>query len=181
MFSFSDYQFGHKFIPGYNESHIDGRRLEEIDEKMREEFYRENGPVALSSLLVMWRGFMNLKDSTSDAEVRAATFNYWMVRRNIQRVILASFAFNGLVFTRCSEQFLSRLAEMFVQVDQFTPPDTAINRKYQAVFEMYDRMNSARSKAVARKMADAFIRRHAGGPLPQDIIDAAVKPAIAPL
>jgi hypothetical protein len=181
MFSFSDYQFGHKFIPGYNESHIDGRRLEAIDEKMRAEFYRENGPVALSSLLVMWRGFMNLKDSANDAELRAATFNYWMVRRNLQRVILASFAFNDRVFTKCSGAFLSRLAEMFDQAGRYAPPDTAINRKYQAVFEMYDRLNSARSKAVARKMADAFIRRHAGGRLGQDVIDAIAEPVAAPL
>ena len=162
MFSFSDYQFGHKFIPGYNESQIAGRRLEEIDELMREGFYRENGPVALSSLLVMWQGFMNLKDSNNDAEVRSATFNYWMVKRNIQRVMLASFAFNDRVFTSCSPAFLGRLAKLFDEVDRYAPPDTLINRKYQAVFAMYDQMNSPRSKAVARKMADAFIRRHGG-------------------
>ncbi len=160
MFRFSDYQFGHKFIPGYNESQIDGRRLEEIDETMREGFYRENGPVALSSLLVMWQGFMNLKDSDNDAEVRAATFNYWMVRRNIQRVMLASFVFNDRIFTTCSDTFLNRLARMFHEVGLYTPPDTAIHRKYLAVFNMYDKMNSPRSKAIARKMAAAFIRRH---------------------
>ena len=180
MFRFSDYQFGHKFIPGYNESHIDGRRLEAIDERLREGFYRENGPVALSSLLVMWRGFMNLKDSDNDAEVRAATFNYWMVRRNIQRVMLASFVFNDRIFTSCSKPFLSRLAAMFQEVDLYTPPDTAINRKYQAVFNMYDAMNSSRSKAVARKMATALIRRHGIEVLRLNTSEAAAESAIAP-
>ena len=145
---------------------------------MREGFYRENWPVALSSLLVMWQGFMNLKDSENDAEVRAATFNYWMVRRNIQRVILASFVFNDRIFTPCSAHFLSRLAEMFDQVDSYTPPDTAINRKYQAVFAMYDRMNSSRSRTVARKMAAAFIRRHGGNPSSQ-LMETSVEPGVA--
>jgi hypothetical protein len=181
MFRFSDYQFGHKFIPGYNDSQIDGQRLEAIDEQMREGFYRENGPVALSSLLVMWQGFMNLKDSDNDAEVRAATFNYWMVRRNIQRVMLASFAFDDRIFTSCSTTFLSRLAGMFQEVDLYTPPDTVINRKYQAVFEMYNAMNSRRSKAVARKMAAAFIRRHGIEIRVRGIIDAAAAPAAAAL
>lgn len=179
MFRFSDYQFGHKFIPGYNESHIDGRRLEEIDEMMREGFYRENGPVALSSLLVMWQGFMNLKDSENDAEVRAATFNYWMVRRNIQRVMLASFAFNDRIFTKCSDTFLNRLATLFDQVGRYAPPDTAIHRKYQAVFKMYDDMNGSRSKAVAQKMADAFIRRHGMGIQETPVTGGVKKPAAA--
>lgn len=176
MFRFSDYQFGHKFIPGYNESMIDGKRLEEIDEIMREEFYRENGPVALSSLLVMWRGFMNLKDSNNDAELRAATFNYWMVKRNIQRVALASFLFNRRIFTSCSDRFLARLAEMFRQVGQYRPPDTAINRKYQQVFDMYDSMNSEISKTVANKMTASFIKRYSKNLQEQPTPDTARKP-----
>ena len=180
MFRFSDYQFGHKFIPGYNDSQIDGQRLEAIDEQMREGFYRENGPVALSSLLVMWQGFMNLKDSANDAEVRAATFNYWMVRRNIQRVMLASFAFDDRIFTSCSKAFLGRLARMFKEVDLHTPPDTAINRKYQAVFKMYDEKNSPRSRRIARKMAAAFIRRQGFDALRQNTIDEAAGSEIVP-
>jgi len=160
MFKFSDYEFGHKFIPGYNHSKIDGPRLEVIDEQLREEFYKENGPVALTSLLVMWQGFMNLKDSDNNAEVRAATFNYWMVKRNIQRVILASFLFNDRIFTKCSDQFLGRLAKMFKEVQEFSPPDTEINRKYNKVFELYDAMNSKKSKKIAKKMADKFIKKH---------------------
>ena len=70
---------------------------------------------------------------------------------------------------------------MFQEVDLYTPPDTVINRKYQAVFEMYNAMNSRRSKAVARKMAAAFIRRHGIEIRVRGIIDAAAAPAAAAL
>jgi len=92
MLTLSDEEFGHTYRRD-DHPHISGKRLEEIDKKAREIFYRENGPVALRFVLTMWEGYKILKDSDNSAERTTAAYYYWVGKRSFQAISLSTFFF----------------------------------------------------------------------------------------
>ena len=140
--------------------HISGKRLEEIDKKAREIFYRENGPVSLRFVLTMWDGYKILKDSDIPAEIIAATYYYWVGKRYFQAISLSSLFFSQTLFEKCSGKFLNRLARFFDEFENFEPPEGALSDKYQRVFDEHDGKVFKIAKWIATRLRRNFVQKH---------------------
>jgi hypothetical protein len=161
MLTLSDEEFGHTYRRD-DHPHIPGKRLEEIDKKAREIFYRENGPVALRFVLTMWDGYKILKDSDNPAERTAATYYYWVGKRSFQAISLSTLFFSQTLFEKCSEKFLNRLAQFFDEFENFEPPEGNLNEKYRRVFAKYDGKVFKIAKWVATRLRHNFVQKYLG-------------------
>jgi hypothetical protein len=159
MLTLSDEEFGHTYRRD-DHPHISGKRLEEIDKKAREIFYRENGPVALRFVLTMWDGYKILKDSDNPAERTAATYYYWVGKRSLHAISLSTLFFSQTLFEKCSEKFLNRLARFFDEFEKFDPPDSSLNARYQRVFAKYDGKVFKIAKWAAVRLRHNFVQKH---------------------
>jgi hypothetical protein len=159
MLTLSDEEFGHTYGRD-DHPHIPGKRLEEIDKKARQIFYRENGPVALRFVLTMWDGYKNLKDSDNPAERTAATYYYWVGKRSFQAISLSTLFFSQTLFEKCSEKFLNRLARFFDEFEKFDPPDSSLNARYQRVFGKYDGKVFKIARWGAARLRRNFVQKH---------------------
>ena len=155
----SDEEFGHTFRRDTHPN-ISGKRLEEIDKEARNLFYRENGPVALRTVLTMWDGYKKLKDSDDPAEVIATTYYYWLVKRSFQAISLSLALFSETLFEKCSRTFLNRLAQFLDDFEQSTPPKNDLSDEYQRVFNKDARVVSKTAQWCAARLRTHFIRKH---------------------
>jgi hypothetical protein len=155
----SDEEFGHTFRRDTHPN-ISGKRLEEIDKEARNLFYRENGPVALRTVLTMWDGYKNLKDSDDPAEIIAATYYYWLVKRSFQAISLSLALFSETLFKKCSRTFSNRLAQFLDDFEQSTPPKNDLSDEYQRVFNKEAREVSKTAQWCAARLRTHFIRKH---------------------
>ena len=156
LLSRPDDQFAH--ICFDNQTDIPDERLEEIDRKARRMFFQKNGPVSLRSVMTWWDGFIKLKNSKNPAEIMAATYNYWMAKRNLHLASLVTYLFYETVFEKCSDGFLQRYAKFLSEVDQYSPPDSPLNDRYKEVFERHDSKISPLAKILVRKIRERFIK-----------------------
>jgi len=159
MLTLSDEKFGHTFSRD-DHPHISGKRLEEIDRKAREMFYRGNGPVALRSVLTMWEGFKRLKDSKNHAEILAATYYYWVAKRSFHAISLSTIFFSETLFEKCSRKFLKRLAHFLDAFEKSEPPDNSLNEKYRRAFEKYNTRVFRIAKFCADRLRRNFIKKY---------------------
>jgi len=155
----SDEEFGHTFRRDTHPN-ISGKRLEEIDKEARSLFYQKNGPVALRTVLTMWDGYKNLKDSDNPAEVRATTYYYWLIKRSFQAISLSLVFFSETIFENCSGSFLNRLAQFLDDFEQSTPPKNDLSDEYQRVFNKDERVVSKTAKWCAARLRTHFIGKH---------------------
>ena len=155
----SDEEFGHTFRRDTHPN-ISGKRLEEIDKEARNLFYRENGPVALRTVLTMWDGYTNLKDSDDPAEIIAATYYYWLVKRSFQAISLSLALLSETLFEKCSRTFFNRLAQFLDDFEQSTPPKNDLSDEYQRVCDKDERVVSKAALWCAARLRTHFIRKH---------------------
>jgi len=139
---------------------IPKKRLEEIDKKAREMFYQKNGPASLRSLLTIWDGFKNFKDSENPAEIRAANYYYWSAKRYLHLLSLSTLFFSDKIFEKCSDEFLNRLATFFVEIEELSPPNTNLHEEYEQIFKIYDNQIFKISKLIAKKMREKFVKKN---------------------
>lgn len=111
--------------------HLTSQEMQELDQDWRKQYYLENGPVSVRSILTIWDGYKALKDSSHPLDIKAATYYYWKARRMLHQFGLATFAFNSRLFEAHSPKFLSRLAQFFTEIEEAHPPDNQLNQKYQ--------------------------------------------------
>jgi len=164
----SDSQFGHVTVN--NQTDIPDERLEELDRLAREEFFQENGPVAIRSIIALWDGFKVLKDSSDPAEKRAAAYDYWMAKRHLHLLSLATLYFSETLFEKCSDKFLQSFAEFLSEVENSAPPESELSSQYSKVFNQYDSKISPIAKMVADTLRHRFIKRYANQE-PQKVAD----------
>ena len=174
----TDEEFGHTFQRD-DHPHIHGKRLEEIDRTARSLFYRENGPVALRSVLTMWDGYNNLKDSDHPADIIAATYYYWVAKRSFQAISLSLVFFSETLFKKCSRKFLNRLAQFLDEFEKSEPPVNALSAKYKKVFALYDSKVSKVAQWCAARLRHNFIRKHLNKDEVSQIVSLS-HPAIVP-
>jgi len=124
-----DSEYGHKTVS--NKTDISDNKLEEIDKWARREFYQENGPVVLRTIMTLWDGFMALKDSSDPAEQRAAIYNYWMAKRHLHLASLSTVYFSETFFEKCSDKFLERFARFLTEVERVSPQESSLNNNYK--------------------------------------------------
>ena len=153
-----DDQYGH--ICFDNQTDIPDERLEEIDREARRMFFQENGPVALRALMTWWNGFMKFKDSKDPAEIRSATYYYWMAKRNLHLISMATTLFSEAVFEKCSDSFLQRYAKLLNEINQYSPPDSPLNDRYKKVFENHDKEVSPVAKIIVEEIRNRFIAKN---------------------
>ncbi|MBI3813234.1 MAG: radical SAM protein [Nitrospinae bacterium] len=149
----------------HNESDIPNKRVEEIDRLARTQFFHEMGPASLQSLMTIWKGFKNLENSENEADQRAATFYYWMVKRNLHLMSLSIIYFSDKFFEQCSDKFLSEFAAFLEEVPKYDHPIGnsnihELNRKYCLAFKNYDYKIWNVSKKLASFLRRKFIEKH---------------------
>lgn len=146
-------EWGHvRTNPKNNHPHIASGRLGDLDRKFRMLEYLENGPASVRSLLIMWDGYKVLKGSSDPADLKMATYFYWMCRISADIVTFASAFSNLPVFERHSDGYLDRLRSFLKEVDLCGPPACESNQDYETVFKEFDGKKNPFVRFVGEKI-----------------------------
>jgi hypothetical protein len=134
--------------------------LEAADKKWRETLYLENGPVSAGYLLILWDGYMNLKDSEDPHDIKTSTYCYWQVKSFIHQMSVISLGLHGGIFKNHSEKFLARMAKIFDDIEEATPPESEFSADYQNRFDNYEKATSPIALGLGKTARKIFSWRN---------------------